>query len=354
MHDAYRVDKGGQGTFDNVMRGWRLLQSRTASTSTSCARSTPPTPIIRVEVYRFFRDELEDEVHPVHPDHRARDAGDAAGGQQRLGRARQRPASAVSCSRATRSPSARVAPEQWGRFLIGVFDEWVTRDVGTVFVQMFDAALASWVGAPAGDVHLRRDLRQRRWRSSTTATSTRAITSSSRSTCSATSSRCTCCSWSPRSSSAQFGLAKRDTLPEVLPRVRGAVRLPRRVPEEPLPHDAGRRARPELPVRRLQGVLHAHRSADADDGRPAPPRPLRRRGDGDPGPGTHRPVRQGAAQRTLSVRQRRQVQALPRPEHEPATVTAPALESALERAVSGRRLFARSRAGRCCRWRWSA
>ena len=39
-------------------------------------------------------------------------------------------------------------PEQWGRFLITIFDEWVRRDVGAVFVQMFDAALASWVGAP--------------------------------------------------------------------------------------------------------------------------------------------------------------------------------------------------------------
>ena len=41
-----------------------------------------------------------------------------------------------------------VSSEQWGRFLIGVFDEWIKKDVGTVFVQMFDAALASWVGAP--------------------------------------------------------------------------------------------------------------------------------------------------------------------------------------------------------------
>ena len=38
--------------------------------------------------------------------------------------------------------------DQWGRFLITIFDEWVRRDVGRVFVQMFDAALASWVGAP--------------------------------------------------------------------------------------------------------------------------------------------------------------------------------------------------------------
>ena len=42
-----------------------------------------------------------------------------------------------------------VDPEAWGAFLGAVFDEWVVRDVGTVFVQMFDAALASWLGLPA-------------------------------------------------------------------------------------------------------------------------------------------------------------------------------------------------------------
>jgi len=42
-----------------------------------------------------------------------------------------------------------VEPEAWGRFLIEVFDEWLSRDVGEVFVQMFDAALASWMGLPA-------------------------------------------------------------------------------------------------------------------------------------------------------------------------------------------------------------
>ncbi len=66
---------------------------------------------------------------------------------------------------------------------------------------MFDAALASWVGRAAVDVHLLRRPAAARWRSSTTATSTRATTSSSRSTCWATSSRCTCCSSSRPSSS---------------------------------------------------------------------------------------------------------------------------------------------------------
>ena len=43
-----------------------------------------------------------------------------------------------------------VTPEGWGRFLIGVFEEWVRRDVGAVFVQHFDVALANWYGEPSG------------------------------------------------------------------------------------------------------------------------------------------------------------------------------------------------------------
>jgi uncharacterized protein len=39
-----------------------------------------------------------------------------------------------------------VGAEQFGRFLIAIFDEWVQRDVGDVFVQTFDVALGSWLG----------------------------------------------------------------------------------------------------------------------------------------------------------------------------------------------------------------
>ena len=41
-----------------------------------------------------------------------------------------------------------VGPEQYGRFMIDVFEEWVRRDIGTVYVQMFDTALANWYGEP--------------------------------------------------------------------------------------------------------------------------------------------------------------------------------------------------------------
>lgn len=43
-----------------------------------------------------------------------------------------------------------VSPEQWGRFLCAIFDEWVREDVGTYFVQLFDATLANWVGQQPG------------------------------------------------------------------------------------------------------------------------------------------------------------------------------------------------------------
>ena len=39
-----------------------------------------------------------------------------------------------------------VSPQGWGTFLISIFDEWVRRDVGSVFVSQFDTSLASWVG----------------------------------------------------------------------------------------------------------------------------------------------------------------------------------------------------------------
>ena len=146
LHDAYRVDKGGKGSFDDVMRGWRRLNDRGVDVNILCtvhaANADHP-----VEVYRFFRDELKTQfvqfipiIERVTP--------------QLLPIANQgwgvrgsdpRPLYLLEGNQVT---ERSVGAEQWGRFLTGVFDEWVKADVGKVYVQMFDAALASWVGAP--------------------------------------------------------------------------------------------------------------------------------------------------------------------------------------------------------------
>ena len=43
-----------------------------------------------------------------------------------------------------------VTPEQWGRFLCAIFDEWVRNDVGNTYVELFDCILANWVGEQPG------------------------------------------------------------------------------------------------------------------------------------------------------------------------------------------------------------
>lgn len=43
-----------------------------------------------------------------------------------------------------------ITPEQWGNFLCTLFDEWVKNDVGDYYIQLFDAALANWVGVEPG------------------------------------------------------------------------------------------------------------------------------------------------------------------------------------------------------------
>ena len=47
-------------------------------------------------------------------------------------------------------PDCSITADQWGRFLCGVYDEWVRRDVGRIFVQLFDATLANWCGELPG------------------------------------------------------------------------------------------------------------------------------------------------------------------------------------------------------------
>ena len=148
MHDRYRVDKGGKGTFDRVMRGWEALQRHGVEVNVLCtvhaANADHP-----VEVYRFFRDELGVRfiqfipiVERVEPELiQLANAGwrERPGGKRPL---------YTQTGRMVTDRS--VKPDAFGRFLIGVFDEWVRRDVGRVFVQHFDAALASWHGTVPG------------------------------------------------------------------------------------------------------------------------------------------------------------------------------------------------------------
>ena len=125
LHDAYRVDKGGKPTFDRVIRGLQRLRAHGVrwNVLTTVHHANEDHGL---DVYRFLRDDLGAEFVQFIPIVEL----PAPGGI---------PAGSVVTDRS-------VSQEGYGRFLVAVFDEWVRRDVGTVYVQMFDSTLASFVG----------------------------------------------------------------------------------------------------------------------------------------------------------------------------------------------------------------
>jgi uncharacterized protein len=146
MHDAYRVDKRGQGTFDRVRRAWELLRRHQVEVNLLCTvhAANQDHPL---EVYRFFRDDLGAEFIQFIPivERVTENLLPLAneGWRERPGRVR--PLYTVAGHRVTRRS---VQAQKYGEFLIAIFDEWVRRDVGKVFIQHFDSALANWLGVP--------------------------------------------------------------------------------------------------------------------------------------------------------------------------------------------------------------
>jgi uncharacterized protein len=143
LHDAYRVNKGGKGSFDQVLAGLAHLRDAgvawNALTTVHAANQEHGA-----EVYRFLRDDCGARFIQFIPIvERVAEAEDD--GAVPWASWRDRPLYRQEGDRVT---ARSVGAEQYGRFLIDVFEEWVRRDVGEVYVQMFDVALANWFGEP--------------------------------------------------------------------------------------------------------------------------------------------------------------------------------------------------------------
>lgn len=123
VHDAFRVDKGGAPTFDRVMAGIGLLSRHGVDFNVLACVHAASAGRGR-EVYRFLRDEVRAPMVQFLPVVELREEDGAVTDRSITGR-------------------------QYGAFLIDVFDEWVRRDVGRTFVQLFDVALGIWFGHPS-------------------------------------------------------------------------------------------------------------------------------------------------------------------------------------------------------------
>jgi uncharacterized protein len=164
LHDGYRVDRGGAPTFDRVMRGIDALKRNGAAfnTLTVVHRENARAPL---DVYRFLKDAGSGFLQFIPIVERV----NIPSGGVPAGRKSLRPdgnSSRSNCLGASmdagmpahagphlaepglagvgRVTAWSVDPSDWGAFLCAIFDEWVRRDVGRVFVQTFDVALESW------------------------------------------------------------------------------------------------------------------------------------------------------------------------------------------------------------------
>ncbi len=125
LHDFYRKDKGGHPTFDRVVPAARLLQKHKVEFNILCTINSKNADH-PLDVYRFFRDDLGAHYVQFIPIvERENEAGYQEG---------------------NKVTDRSVRPDQLGRFLIEIFDEWVKKDVGNTFVLNFDGALAGWLG----------------------------------------------------------------------------------------------------------------------------------------------------------------------------------------------------------------
>lgn len=136
FHDEYRRTATGKPTFHKVMQGIRLLNKHNVEWN-ALAVVNDFNADYPLEFYNFFKEIGCHYIQftPIVERRIERNDGlSLAPGMEEGGEL-------VDFS---------VTPEQWGKFLCTIFDEWVRHDVGTYFIQIFDATLANWVGVQPG------------------------------------------------------------------------------------------------------------------------------------------------------------------------------------------------------------
>jgi len=143
VHDRYRHDRKGNGSFDQVMRGLKLLQEHKVEYNVlACvARDTAKRPL---DIYRFLKEEGVEFIQFTPVVERLSDVYSAPMGLRLAG-----PAALDKKGDQGDITPWSVIPEEYGDFLIAIYEDWVRHDVGTVFVMNFEWVLNAWIGNPS-------------------------------------------------------------------------------------------------------------------------------------------------------------------------------------------------------------
>ena len=136
-HDHYRLTAAGKPSWQKVMQGIKLLKKHgvewNAMAVVNAYNVNHP-----LEFYRFFKENGCQflQFTPIVERQTRHEDG--------------RTLASLADKNEISLSEASVAPEQWGYFLCAIFDEWVRKDVGKIFVEIFDCTLANWMGVSPG------------------------------------------------------------------------------------------------------------------------------------------------------------------------------------------------------------
>lgn len=136
-HDHYRLTAAGKPSWKKVMQGIKLLKKHgvewNAMAVVNAYNVNHP-----LEFYRFFKENGCQflQFTPIVERQTRHEDG--------------RTLASLADKNEIPLSEASVTPEQWGYFLCAIFDEWVRKDVGKIFVEIFDCTLANWMGVSPG------------------------------------------------------------------------------------------------------------------------------------------------------------------------------------------------------------
>lgn len=136
-HDHYRLTAAGKPSWKKVMQGIKLLKKHgvewNAMAVVNAYNANHP-----LEFYRFFKENGCQflQFTPIVERQTRHEDG--------------RTLASLADKNEIPLSEASVTPEQWGYFLSAIFDEWVRKDVGKIFVEVFDCTLANWMGISPG------------------------------------------------------------------------------------------------------------------------------------------------------------------------------------------------------------
>lgn len=135
FHDEYRRNKGGLPTFVKVMKGIQLLKKHGVEYN-AMAVVNDYNADYPIEFYNFFK---KIDCHYIQFSPIVERILPKADGRH-----------LTTPDEKAELADFSVSPKQWGNFLCAVFDEWIKKDVGKYYIQLFDSTLANWVGEQPG------------------------------------------------------------------------------------------------------------------------------------------------------------------------------------------------------------